>query len=80
MAIEYLTTKQVMALFEGMKARQARELMHEVGMVKIGHGVIRRDALDRYLAYKTERTFYTAPLLDPPRSKAERYARTRKEA
>lgn len=77
MAIEYLTTKRVQEVM-GMTARQARDLMREVGLVRIGHGVIRRDALDRYLALNTERTYYTAPLLDEPiKPKYDRYRRAK---
>ena len=76
MAIEYMTTAQVAEVM-GMSARQARALMKEVGLVKIGHGMIRRDALDRYLAMNTEVTFYTQPLLDIPiKPKYDRYRRT----
>ena len=78
MAIEYLTTAQVSEIM-GMTARQARSLMREVGLVKIGHGMIRRDALDRYLALNTEVTYYTSPLLEVPiKPKYDRYRRTAK--
>lgn len=74
--LEYLTTQRVCEIM-GCTARQARELMREVGLIKVGHGVIRRDALDRYLAVRMERTFYTAPLLDdPPKPKYDRYTKT----
>lgn len=80
MSIEYLTTKRVAEIL-GTTPRQARAVMHEVGLVKIGHGVVRRDALDRYLALRTECTYYTKPLLEQPiKPKYDRYARTRKEA
>ena len=76
MAIEYLSTAKVAEIM-GMTARQARGLMREIGLVKIGHGMIRRDALDRYLAMKTERTFYTKPLLEESiQPKYDRYRRT----
>lgn len=76
MAIEYMTTAQVAEVM-GMSARQARALMKEVGLVKIGHGMIRRDALDRYLAMNTEVTYYTKPLLDIPiKPQYDRYRRT----
>ena len=79
MAIEYLSTAQVAEILS-MTTRQARKVMREVGLVKVGHGVVRRDALDRYLAINTERTSYTAPLLEQPiKPKYDRYAR-RKEA
>lgn len=83
MAIEYLTTEQVSQIM-GMTARQARKLMHEIGMMKVGHGMIRRDALDRYLQLRTECTYYTRPLLEQEiKPKYDRYARSakaRKEA
>ena len=80
MAIEYLSTQQVAEILD-MTARQARKVMHEVGIVKIGHGMIRRDALDRYLQLRTECTYYTRPLLEQTiKPKYDRYARTRKEA
>ena len=80
MAIEYLSTQQVAEILD-MTARQARKVMHEVGIVKIGHGMIRRDALDRYLQLRTECTYYTRPLLEQAiKPKYDRYARTRKEA
>ena len=83
MAVEYLTTERVSQIM-GMTARQARKLMHEIGMVKVGHGMIRRDALDRYLQDHTECTYYTRPLLEQPvKPKYDRYARSakaRKEA
>lgn len=75
MAIEYLNTSRVAEIM-GMTARQARELMRQVGIVKVGHGMIRRDALDRYLADRTETTFYTKPLLEQPiKPKYDRYRR-----
>lgn len=75
MAIEYLNTAKVAEIM-GMTARQARSLMREVGLVRIGHGMIRRDALDRYLAARTERTYYTKPLLEEPiKPKYDRYRR-----
>lgn len=77
MAIEYLTTERVAEIL-GKTERQARKVMREVGLVKVGHGLVRRDALDRYLAENTERTYYTAPLLDQPiKPKYDRYARKR---
>lgn len=80
MPIEYLSTAQVAELLD-MTPRQARKVMRDVGLVKIGHGMVRRDALDRYLALNTECTYYTRPLLDKPiKPKYDRYARTRKEA
>lgn len=80
MAIEYLNTKQVSEIMGGMKLRQTRELMHKVGIIKVGHGLIRRDALDRYLADLTEETCYTKPLLEIPiKPKYDRYARSGKE-
>lgn len=78
MAIEYLSTQQVAEILS-MTTRQARKVMREVGLVKVGHGVVRRDALDRYLAINTERTYYTAPLLEKPiKPKYDRYARPAK--
>lgn len=80
MAIEYLNTEKVAEIL-GMSPRQARLVMREVGLVHVGHGVVRRDALDRYLQLRTECTYYTRPLLEQPiKPKYERYARTRKEA
>lgn len=77
MAIEYLNTAQVSEIM-GMTSRQARCLMREVGLIKIGHGMIRRDALDRYLALNTEVTYYTRPLLEVPiKPKYDRYRRTK---
>ena len=79
MAIEYLNTKKVADII-GCTARQARKLMHEVGIVGVGHGVIRRDALDRYLATKTEVTCYTKPFLDvPAKPKYDRYRRVARD-
>lgn len=80
MAIEYLNTEKVAEIL-GMSSRQARLVMREVGLVHVGRGVVRRDALDRYLAMNTDRTYYTEPLLNQPiKPKYDRYARTRKEA
>lgn len=79
MAIEYLNTKKVAEIL-GTSPRQARKVMHEVGMVNVGKGVIRRDALDRYLAKRTESTYYTRPFLDQPiKPKYDRYARSRRK-
>lgn len=76
MAIEYCDTKRVCEIM-GCSARQARALMKDVGLIRVGHGIIRRDALDRYLVMNMDRTFYTAPLLDEPiKPKYDRYART----
>lgn len=76
MAIEYLSTERVMQIMD-CNQRQARKLMREVGLVKVGHGLIRRDALDRYLALRTQDTFYTHQLLEQPiKPKYDRYART----
>lgn len=76
MAIEYCDTKRVCEIM-GCSARQARALMKEVGLIHVGHGIIRRDALDRYLVMNMDRTFYTAPLLEEPiKTKYDRYART----
>lgn len=75
---EIMTTDCV-AEFMGCTNRAARELMHKVGLIHVGRGVIRRDALDRYLADRTERTVYTSPLLEQPiKPKYDRYARPRK--
>ena len=76
MAIEYLSTERVMQIMD-CNQRQARKLMREVGLIKVGHGMIRRDALDRYLALRTQDTFYTHQLLEQPiKPKYDRYART----
>lgn len=74
--IEYLNTKAVAELI-GCTPRVARGVMKAVGLIHIGHGVIRRDALDRYMSMNMDRTFYTAPLMDEPiKPKYDRYART----
>lgn len=78
MAIEYLNTEKVAEIL-GCTARKAREVMREVGLVKVGHGVVRRDALDRYLALRTETTYYTRPLLEKEEApRYDRYARPKK--
>lgn len=75
MAIEYLSTEQVAEILD-MSHRQARKVMKEVGIVDVGHGKIRRDALDRYLQDRTQATFYTRPLLEQTiKPKYARYAR-----
>ena len=76
MAIEYLSTDKVAEIMKTTN-RQARVLMRKIGLVKVGRGMIRRDALDRYLAMNTERTIYTKPLLEESiKPKYDRYRRT----
>lgn len=73
--IEYLSTKAVSEIM-GCTARVARKIMQEVGLIHVGHGVIRRDALDRYMAMNMDRTFYTAPLMEEPiKPKYDRYSK-----
>ena len=77
MAIEWVTVKQLSAIL-GKSERVARERMHEIGCAKVGGNLlVRRDALDRYLMARTERTIYTAPFMEEPiKPKYDRYART----
>lgn len=73
---KYLGTKQVAELLN-MTPRQARAVMKDVGLVKVGHGLVSRDALERYLELNTQCTYYTRPLL--PQHAKPRYQR-KKEA
>ncbi len=58
--------------------RKAREIMHEIGLIKVGHGYVYRDALERYEAAMTDQTAFTLPILqqDYP-TKHPRYQRER---
>lgn len=59
--------------------RKAREIMKAVGLIKVGHGYIYRDALERYEAVMTDHTAFTLPILqqDFP-TKHPRYQRERR--
>lgn len=55
-----LAPEQVMELIPGINRRTAVKIIGEVGKVKVmGKAYCRADALERYLADRTQSTFYT---------------------
>ena len=75
MALEIMDTKAVAEHFQ-CTPRQARTHMRSIGLIRIGHGYVYRDALERYEAVRTDQTVFTLPVLqqDYP-TKHPRYRR-----
>lgn len=59
-AIEYVSKQQLMDELH-VGARAAYRIMHEIGVIRgvVAGGLVRRDALNRYMADRTPSTFYT---------------------
>lgn len=71
LADSFVTLEQFMAMFS-LNERQAKTYMKQIGIIKVGQGrVVTREAFDRWIADRTEATYYTKPL---PKIERRKYA------